>query len=206
MDKERLSLPKNELEINSPYDYYCLIALNEWRVVNAIPLRRMLLKEPNETRDFLMSLRLSTGVMGELDCPSGDSDYVPKGFQEVIVGWGQEGIKALLELGALPCISCHSGKRLATLNPEIAMTLEKSVKNLGNVDDPSFLIEQYDARRLDWSKILPLGIAPQRFYTRPNLNTKEISAIKNMFEQGNVAVPAIGYYDRTREDRFYKYC
>lgn len=208
MTKESSPFPiaRKELEIRSPYDYFCLVSSNEWRVVNAIPLRRMLLQEQSGARNHLMSLRLSTGIIGELDCPSGDGGHVPKGSQEIVIGLGLGGIKALLELGALPCISCHSGNRLATLGPEIAAMLEKSIGNvIGRADNAKFLTENYDARKLDWSRILSLGIVPQRFYTRPNLSFDEVSTVRNIFEKHGVAVPAIGFYDRSREDRFYRY-
>lgn len=204
MNKERLlDLSKNNRNTLGPFDYHCLVAPNTWKVVNSIPLRRMLLKSPEETRNSVLSLRLSTGIIGELDCPSGDADYVPRNNNEVIVGLGNQGIKALLELGGLPCITCHSGEKLARLFPA---ELKASLKtDLDRARDTDFLIGNYDARRLNWPGIVKLGVVPGRFYTRPGLGSREVSAIAALFENAGLPAPAIGYYDRGREDRFYRY-
>lgn len=204
MNKEYfLDLSRDNKESLTSFDYYCLIAPNKWRVVNSIPLRRMLLKDPEKTRNSVLSLRLSTGIIGELDCPSGDADYVPRNKNEVIIGLGDQGIKALLALGGLPCISCHSGEKLARLFP---IELERSLKvDLSYANDTNFLVNNYDARRLDWSQILQLGVVPGRFYTRPDLGDQEVSEIVARFESARLSAPTIGYYDRRREDRFYKY-
>lgn len=204
MYKEQLfSLTHSKQEIDSSsFNYYCLTAPNQWRVVNAIPLRRLIVNNP-EIRNSVMSLRLGTGIIGELDCPSGDSDKVPKGKNEVILGIGQQGIEALLQLGALPCISCHSGKRLATISSRF---LEEVLEtDISHADDTNFLVNKYDARRLNWQKILPLGIAPSRLYTRPGLNAQDVLTIEEQFKKAQVAIPLIGFYDRTREDRFFRY-
>lgn len=195
MQKEYfLNLTRDKKEVLSSFDYYCLVAPNEWRVVNSIPLRRMLLESPEETRSLVKSLRLGTGIIGELDCSSGDADYAPRNRNEVVIGIGELGIQALIGLGALPCISCHSGERLAGLFP-IGL----------KINDIGFLVNNYDARRLNWPQLLQLGVAPNRIYTRPNLGDDEVMDVVDMFERADLPVPAIGYYDRSRTDKFNRY-
>lgn len=183
-----------EQKVRLPHDYYCLVGPDEWRVVDAVPIRRLLLSNPDVIHESFMSLRLGTGIIGELDCPSGNNPHAPKNEREVILGFGARGIDALVSLGALPCISCHSGDRLGQLYPEIAA-----------VNDRQYLIDHYDARLLDWSRILPLGLVPNKFYTRPGLTHAEVDAIKDIFVSRGLDIPSIGYYDRSSVDHFFMY-
>ncbi len=206
LEKPPFSLARNGLEIQFPFDYYCLTGPGQWKVINSVPLRRFLLTEPTEARNHLMSLRLSTGIIGELDCPAGDSDHAPKGSTEVIIGLGPDGIQALLDLGALPCVTCDSGKRLLNFNLAVTAVLEKNLDgNLENRIDKGYLTSHYDSRRLDWAKLLPLKVSPKRFYTHPNLLPDAVDAIRKMFMDAHLAVPAIGYYDGTSPDYFTAY-
>lgn len=193
-EKSIAQFVRPEQKVRFPHDYYCLTGPDTWQVVDAVPIRRLLLKDPDLVHESFMSLRLGTGIIGELDCESGNNPHAPKNEHEVILGFGERGIDALVSLGALPCISCHSGDRLGQIYPEIA-----------EVNDRQFLIDHYDARRLDWSRLLPLGLVPSRFYTRPSLSQEEVDAITGIFESRGYPAPAIGYYDRSSEDHFFRY-
>lgn len=201
MVKERIEalIRNKENAVLGPYDYFALVAPDQWRVVNSVPLRGMLLTDEEEVRDTVMSLRLGTGIIGELDCPSGDADYAPRNRNEVVIGIGRMGIEALLNLSAQPCITCHSGRRLVRLAPE---SLKKTLKgNLDLADDKGFLLGQYDARQLDWHQITHLGIAPSRLYTKAGLPPENVTEAAKPFIQAGVPVPAIGYYDITKKEK-----
>lgn len=169
---------KKGCEIESRFEYYALVEPGKWRVINLRGLMRALSEGDSEP---VSSLRLATGIIGTLQCKSGNRG--PRGYQEVIFGLGNDGIAGLLTLGALECITC--GK----LSDE-----EKQAQ-----------IRSYDARRLDWSQILKLEIAPDRFYTRPGLSGKAVSKIAEIFSSRNIRVPAIGYYDAKASGRFATY-
>lgn len=185
----------DELTIRGPFDYFCLTDVNRWHTVNTLRLLKFLHDE--ETAEPVMSLRLSTGIIGELDCAAGNAG--PKNAQEVIIGLGRKGIDGLLQLGALPCVTCHSGRRLVEMNYK--HLLPNLNGNADNADDFNWLTSNYDSRRLDWSGISRLGVTPGRFYTRPNLTPHELVDIASHFQ----AVPDIGYYNEDVAQKFTSY-
>lgn len=163
----------------------------------------------------VMSLRLSTGLMGYLDCPAGDGEGIPKGPSEVMVGVGEEGIKKLVELGGMPCVSCESGKALSTMSQGVAELLRvKLGGELAHATDFEYLTSHYDARRLDWLQILPLfaeyGLsAPGRFYARPALPPAAVDSTRMLFKDFGIQPPQVGFFDRekleTTTDPFTEY-
>lgn len=187
---------RKDLIINDSHDYYCLVGPNQWRVTNSIPLKKALAS----TELDAMSLRLSTGIIGELDCAAGNRG--PKGSNEVIIGVGSAGIMALLQLSGLPCTVCMSGTRLLSMNAEIRKQLTINTGTPSNAISASWLANNYDARRLDWDSILRHRIRPARFYTKRGITPFEIEKIKSMFSMHNVDLPEIGYYDKSSKRHF----
>ncbi len=51
------------------------------------------------------SARLSTGVFGLTSCGSGNKG--PKAYNEVLLSVGNSGLSKLVELGFIPCPTCH---------------------------------------------------------------------------------------------------
>lgn len=166
-------------------------------------------------REGVMSLRLSTGIMGHIDCSAGDQKGIPKGVSEVMVGVGEGGIAKLVELGGLPCVTCYSGEALSSMSQGVAELLRvKLGGELEHATDFSYLTSHYDASRLEWLQILPLfaeyGLeAPGRFYARPEMPQAAVNSTRQLFEGYGIASPSVGFFDRDKlvrnEDPFTQY-
>jgi hypothetical protein len=189
-------LVRSDLDIKDKHDYFCLSEESGWGVVNSQQLK-------NELELDVMSLRLATGLIGELNCPAGNRG--PKGANEVIIGISKAGIKALLELGGLPCTVCKSGRRLVKMDDGIKEALSQNTEGLSSIEDREWLEAHYDARRLKWDRILPLHISPSRFYTRPNLNKQEVNKIVELFRSMGSSVPNVGFYNPAAPGHFTQY-
>ena len=192
---------RSELTIESADDYFCLTAIGQWGVVNSRDIRQVK-EDTNDTVPF-MSLRLSTGIIGRLDCPAGNNG--PKGANEVVLGAGKDGIEALLRLRPLPCVTCHSWRDLQEIGGGVALSLAATAGTMDHATDPEWLREHYDARRLNWPSITPLGVAPSRFYTRPGLTAEKVGEIAAFFEDESLPAPTVGYYDHSSPDHFTAY-
>lgn len=189
---ERLtSTLRKELNPVYPYDHLCLVGPDDWRIINGVIIRRAM-QEAEHAK--LMTLRLSSGIAGFYNCPAGDGRKIPKGYNEVIVGIGDSGIKALLDLGALSCVTCHSGDFFKEMGINVQT-------------DFNWLVQHYDASLLDWDKILKFGLVPNRFYTRPGLSDERVSNIADIFRKKGFDYPPIGYYDNDLPggDKFHPY-
>jgi hypothetical protein len=202
---EIANLLRDELVIKDPHDYFCLVDEDVWKVINSRDLLTTihddLLVNPRTVP--VMSMRLATGLVGELDCPSGNRG--PKGYQEVVIGIGKEGVKGLLKLGALPCTTCHSGRRLSTMTEDVVEALTNNTVELDNSYNDEWLTNNYDARRLNWNVLTKLKLSPSRFYTRPNLQQDEVLQIVELFRSSTLSVPVIGFYDRAADNNFSEY-
>lgn len=189
------SLIRNDTIIRDSHDYYCLHK-HGWGVISSKKLA-------NIKDEPIMSLRLSTGIIGHIDCPSGKQG--PRGSSEVILAVGISGIESLVKLGALPCFVCNSGNDLLLMGTQIKNAVLDNTESVENIDDVEWLTSHYDARRLDWSQLTKLGLSPSRFYTQPHLSHKEISKIANIFKASSLKVPTIGYYDKQVAGHFQQY-
>lgn len=155
-------------------------------------------------RESVMSLRLSTGIMGHADCPEGDGKGIPKGPSEVMVGVGERGIAKLVELGGLPCVTCHSGEALLAISHGVTELLRiKLGGDLAHAGDFDYLTSHYDASRLEWLQILPLLVefgleAPGRFYARKGMPGAAISSTRKLFTDFGIESPQVGFFDREK--------
>lgn len=162
------------------------------------------IKKLGKEGERVMSLRLSTGIMGHIDCPSGDGEGIPKGPSEVMVGVGEGGIAKLLELGGLPCVTCHSGEVLSSMSQGVAELLRTKLGgDLKHASDFGYLTSHYDASRLDWMQILPLFAeyqlgSPGRFYARRQMPSAAVTSTRKLFTDFGIAPPQVGFFDREK--------
>lgn len=188
---------RDDLVIEDRRDYYALVDIHDWRVVNSGNLFASIGRRNSQADYPFMGIRLSSGMLGELDCPAvANNPRVPKGYNEVIFGIGEKGVAALIDFGGLPCPVCRPAERLQKIG---AVVMDVAVARLGsenNLSDGNFLNEHYDARRLDWHLLTKrFGITPSQFTTRSEINPGELAAIRSIFQTNALAVPDVGYYD-----------
>lgn len=164
------------------------------------------LRKEQEPRPFIWSARLSTGIFGLPGCSSGNSPHVPKGENEVMLAFNDTGLHELIELGFVPCPSCH---------PEQAPDFWQKTRSIIEYTYP-FLPEAeqildrnlvpFDARRLKWEIIAPyITKPPNRLYIPPNLPKHELFNMKVRFHRMGFELPAVGFYDSSSPDRFTQY-
>jgi hypothetical protein len=169
-----------------------------------------------EPKPFIWSARLSTGLFGFPDCVSGNRG--PKGINEIILSLGDDGLRKLVELGFITCPACHP-ENYSGFWEKIADVVEKKYASLGinshgNSGQGIHSLEDFidksklpfDARRPNWNELLSINPqAPDRLYVPQGLGSNDFIEIKNIFEQKNVALPLMGFYDRTAPGRFKEY-
>lgn len=156
------------------------------------------LKKEVEPSSFVWSARLSTGIFGKLDCPSGNKTYVPKGANEVILGVGDEGLAALIDLGFIPCPKCHP-ENVEGFWEKATPAINKKYPHLRRPEDfVDKKIVGYDARNISWKRILPyLSMMPNRVYLPPNLSEEELQEFKGKINKMGFSLPSVGYYTDT---------
>lgn len=194
-----LTLPRTpDISELGPDDYFAFYAPDEVEVMSSRELHELWQSE------HVMSLRLSTGIVGELNCRVGNQG--PKGPSEIVAGVGTEGISTLLQLGSLPCHECLSANSLLELrDEEITAQLEANADgSIEHALSREWLTQHYDTRRLDWTMLTMLGVSPGRLYVRPRTSREEAYDLMRRFNQRGLDTPVIGYYDATHPDEFQK--
>lgn len=151
--------------------------------------------------DTVYSARVSTGLFGRTDCVAGNRG--PKDSKEVILGSGEQGLVRLLSLGFIPCDVCK---------PEFSWEgIESTVNELYGITSESDFRDKnvlgYDARRLDWEKIVSItGGLPGRIYLPPGLKRREVKRfakrLRPHLKAGNTA---LGFYDHESPNHFTEY-
>lgn len=163
-------------------------------------------RKESEPRPFIWSARLSTGIFGLTDCKSGNSPYAPKGENEVMLALGDEGLEALVDLGFLPCPTCHPEE-----TPDFWKKAGKPILSVySGLIDPREILDRdlipFDARGLNWEAIAPyISAPPNRLYVPPGLQEDDLSIIKKRFDLLGFKLPPVGYYDHTSPTRFTEY-
>lgn len=144
---------------------------------------------------MVWSARLSTGIFGLPNCRSGNSSHAPKGENEVLLAVGDVGLANLIDLGFVPCPTCH---------PEETENFWEKTKeiiefNHPHLSDAKQILDRnlvpFDARRLDWEKIAPfLKQIPARLYVQPNLKEVELLEFKKRINDLGFTLPPTGSY------------
>ncbi|MDA2935799.1 hypothetical protein MYX06_01065 [Patescibacteria group bacterium AH-259-L05] len=160
----------------------------------------------------IWSARLSTGLLGKTNCPSGNKG--PKGYSEVLLAIGDKGLRKLIELGFITCPVCHP-ENVAGFWDIIQDTVQEKygIESLKNFVDKKLL--PFDARRVIWEEIIPcIGDKwPSRLYVPENLSKHELiqfkirlEKIEDYFLPGyRTNFPSIGYYNPDVPERFTPY-
>lgn len=156
-------------------------------------------KKESQPGSYVWSARLSTGIFGLHDCKSGNSPHAPKGANEVVIALGDWGLDALIDLGFLPCPTCH---------PENTPDFWNKAKEMIEIDYPElsdihqFLdrkILPFDSRRVNWEALAPyLTALPNRLYVPENLTEDDLRMIETRFNLLNFKLPPVGYYMNTK--------
>lgn len=164
------------------------------------------MKNYYEPKDFVWSARLSTGIFGLPDCKSGNAPHAPKGENELILALGDEGLSHLIDLGFVPCPTCHPEETKDFWN-KAKETIRHDYPEL--TDETQFLdrnLIPFDSRRVDWEKIAPfLTSLPNRLYVPPGLDENELISLKERLTKLRFEIPPVGYYDRLAPGRFFEY-
>lgn len=190
------------------------MTLETWRVryptiisgkLENLKLREALRKESG-SKSFLWSTRLSTGLFGLPRCPSANKEQVPKGENEILFAFGDKGLAKLIDLGFIPCISCHP-ERVPFFWEKAGEVVRRNYPNLTHVYQfANKTAVPFDVRRVDWEAIAPyLTSLPNRFYVPPNLSEKEVREFKQRIENTGFSPPPIGFYDRSTPVGFTEY-
>ena len=164
------------------------------------------LRKDGEPHSFVWSARLSSGLFGLIDCPAGNSPHAPKGENEVILALGDAGLEHLIDLGLLPCPTCHPEEREGFWGKARAV-IESGYPELS---DAKQILDRnlipFDAIRLDWEKITPyLTAMPNRLYVPLNLSEDELLEFKERINRLGFSLPPVGFYDRGAATRFTEY-
>lgn len=142
-----------------------------------------------------------TGILGMPDCSSGNRG--PK--DEVLFAFGKSGLAFLIEMGFIPCPTCHPEDQ-ANFWETVANPIETTY-HLEDVHD--FALLDFDARRVNWEFLLPyLKRTPGRLYI-PKLaeedEREELLELKERFFRLGFELPPVGYYDRDAPGHFFAY-
>lgn len=154
-----------------------------------------LIRQEFEVKPFIWSARLSTGILGLPDCKSGNSKHAPKGANEVVLAMGNEGLSKLVELGFIPCPTCHP-ENVPGFWDKARDSIMSSYPRLKNVKDfADKNIVPFDSLRVDWEALAPyLTALPNRLYVSEGLTKTELQGIKERFEKLDFKLPPVGYY------------
>ena len=171
-------------------------SFNKW------PLRKIV-EYSDQYQQKIWSARLSTGLFGHTDCASGNRG--PKGINEVILGFGDDGLRKIVDLGFITCPTCKP-ETYDKLWDKISDIVEKKygIKSLEEFTDKKIL--GFDARRICWEDILSTTkTIPNRIYLPKGLSNDEIIGFKKRFDAMNQIMPTVGYYDYSSPTKFTEY-
>jgi hypothetical protein len=149
------------------------------------------------------SARLSTGLFGLTSCEPGNKG--PKGYSEVILAMGDQGLKKLVELGFITCPACHP-ENIDGFWGTVQDTVQTKygISTLEDFVDKRIL--PFDARRVEWEELLPvIGRVPNRLYIPKDLSDSDLRELNGSFANIGFALPPVGYYNPEVPERFTQY-
>jgi hypothetical protein len=180
------------------------IALDELAKRLSLPPEIRISKYSNDGKyTNLWSARLSSGLFGLASCEAGNRG--PKGYSEVLLSVGDEGLNKLVELGFITCPVCKPENVDGLW--DVVKDIVKQAYGLGTLDD--FIDKKllpFDARRVAWEKVLPTtGKAPNRIYLPKGLAMDEVVELQRRFTNIGFSLPPVGYYNPDVAERFTEY-
>jgi hypothetical protein len=164
------------------------------------------LRKEQEPRPFVWSARLSSGLFGLTSCPAGNSPHAPKGENEVLLALGDTGLRQLIDLGFLPCPTCHpeETENFWDKTREILECNYPQLSDVRQILDRNII--PFDARRVEWEIIAPyLSKMPNRLYVLSNLGEQGLKEFKQRIIGLGFSLPPVGFYDYTSPTRFTEY-
>lgn len=187
-------------------DRYCIYINNEWKALSLESLVKYL--RTQNPRPRVWSARLSTGLLGKTNCPSGNNKKAPKGYNEVLLAAGDEGLRKLIDLGFITCPKCLPENVKGFWNTVHDIVQKKyGIKSLDEFIDKKIL--SFDARRIKWEKIASftgiIGAWPSRLYIPKGLSKHELIQLKKRFEKISIILPHTGYYNLNTPGNFTPY-
>ena len=186
---------------------------NEYPVLVRRHVSMMSLEEISALRHPIWSARLSTGLFGRHNCRAGNRG--PKGLGEVLLGFGDEGLESIFNLGFIPCPVCKP-ENVPHFWDDLSSNIQgKVMQKYGDfVEKPSDFCDKnkvgFDPRRLDWDALVPeIGAVPGRIYLPNDLTGSELGDFKGriftlvqLYLGPSAAFPKLGFYDHTAPGRF----
>jgi hypothetical protein len=154
-------------------------------------------------RPLVWSARLSTGLFGLTNCPAGNRG--PKNKNEVLLAIGNDGLNQLINLGFITCPVCRPENmpNFWAIARE-AVFRKYSIRSFAGFTNKDIL--PYDARRVDWEKIIPVVRQwPNRLYVPRGLSEKELRELKSRIQEINFGFPLVGYYDASSPGGFVQF-
>lgn len=132
-------------------------------------------------------------------CSSGNRG--PTGREEILIAFGNS-LRMLVELGFIPCPSCHPEQSQGHWD-----VVGPTVGALYHLDSIAEFSDKYtlpfDPRRLSWETIAEMtGGLPSRIYIGPTMTAEEAWELHQRLGKIQTKIPPIGYYDRTALGRF----
>ncbi|MFH1248741.1 MAG: hypothetical protein V1660_01165 [archaeon] len=194
----------NEYFIYSQNGKFSKHDLEEYAKIISLPKEISISTYSNELPDInIWSARLSTGLFGLASCKAGNRG--PKGFNEVVLSTGKEGLNKLVKSGFIPCPLCRPEKIDGFWDSiKEIVKREYSIETLEDFIDKKKL--PFDARRVRWEELLPIiGDTPDRLYLPKGLVTDELIGLKKRFENIGFKLPHTGYYNPDVPERFSEY-
>lgn len=164
---------------------------------------REIAREARRLGQPIWSARLATGLLGLPQCLPGNKG--PKNAREIVLAIGSLALAKLIEMGFIPCPSCKPGEM-----PGFWDAVAASVRRLYGIGSLADFVDKtvlpFDARRLDWERIVPvIGGFPSRLYVPKGLGPAELAQLRTRLSRLSPDLPAVGYYDPDSPGRFHEY-
>lgn len=187
-------------------DRYYVYVNGKYKLLGLMALRKYIIL-PNP-RSNIWSARLSTGLLGLTTCPSGNSEKAPKGYSEILLAVGDDGLHKLIELGFITCPACHPENADGFWDAIGNVVLKKyCIGSLNEFVDKTIL--PFDARRVNWEKIIPvIERWPNQLYIPKDVSKNELIQLRKRFEKiitRDFILPPVGYYNPDVPERFTPY-
>lgn len=153
-------------------------------------------RQETQPKQYIWSARLSTGIFGLHDCKSGNNPHAPKGESEVMLAVGDFGLSGLIDLGFIPCPTCHPEDNTTDFWEKAKDAIQKKYPDLTDIRqfaDKS--VVPFDSRRVNWEELAPhLTALPNRLYVPEGLGDEDLRSIKLRFESMGFTLPPVGCY------------
>lgn len=174
-------------------DEHLVAYQNEMRMMSMMEI--VSIRRNGGNRLMVVSAKEATGLMGKPGCIPGNRHK-----ENTILGVGEEGVRALVELGFVPCPVCKL-EEIPVFREMIKTTVkERYGLTVDQFADKTIL--GYDAFRVDFERIVASGgKLPDRLYVSEKLTSSGIGEIKlRMSKLGDKV--QIGLYDRSSPGNF----